>query len=410
LTLPNGIVESFAYDQASELMGLNYTLGGNVLGNLTYAYDLDGRRTQVGGSFARTGIPLPVSTTAYNTANELTQWGTATLNYDANGNMLSSGSGSYAWDARNHLVSTLSSASFQYDPFGRRVSKTASGATTNYLYDGLNPVQELSGATPTANVLGGLLADEHFLRTDASGTSNFLTDALGSTLALADPTGAVQTQYTYDPFGGTTTQGAANANSYQFTGRENDGTGLYFYRARYYNPMFGRFVSQDPIGMAGGVNVYAFVGNAPTNFLDPLGLDKKDPLDPQQAADNCRKRGTIVSFNIPYLNIPVEVTGSATVGPLNVSTTRDVSAVVPLLPVPEPFNLGGSFDIAIAAPEQPAPVLSVGLGRNLAVGTFVNPNGTVRGLDLSVGPSIGSALNLSLPAGNICAMTAQGSP
>jgi RHS repeat-associated protein len=282
LTLPNGIVVSYGYDQASELMGLNYSLGGNTLGNLSYSYDLAGRRTSVGGSFASTGIPLPVSTTAYNAANELTQWGTATLTYDANGNMLSNGGDGYTWDARNHLVSTLSGASFQYDPFGRRVAKTVSGATTNYLYDGVNPVQELSGATPTANVLGGLPVDEHFLRTDASGPANFLTDPLGSTVALSDSTGAVQTSYTYEPFGNTTIAGSS-MNPYQYTGRENDSTGLYFYRARYYNPMFGRFISQDPAGFAGGINLYGYAANDPVGYTDPLGMGKRgvNPAKPE---------------------------------------------------------------------------------------------------------------------------------
>ncbi len=89
------------------------------------------------------------------TISQLTQWGTATLTYDANGNMLSSGTDGYTWDARNQLVSTLSGASFQYDPFGGRAQKTVGGGTTAFLYDGSNPVQQLSGATPTANLLSG---------------------------------------------------------------------------------------------------------------------------------------------------------------------------------------------------------------------------------------------------------------
>ena len=68
--------------------------------------------------------------------------------------------------------------------------------------------------------------DERFQRTDASGARTYLTDALGSTLALTDSSGAVQTQYTYDPFGGSSSSGAASSNSFQFTGRENDGTAL----------------------------------------------------------------------------------------------------------------------------------------------------------------------------------------
>jgi RHS repeat-associated protein len=192
--------------------------------------------------------------------------------YDANGNVVSSGTDGYTWDARNHLVATPSGASFQYDPFGRRTAKTISGVTTNFLYDGLNPVQELSGGTPTANLLGGLTVDEHFLRTDSSGPANFLTDPLGSTIALADPTGTIQTQYTYEPFGNATTTGATSTNPYQFTGRENDGTGLYFNRARYYSPMFGRFISADPDGFFGGsANLYQYGRGDPIGLVDPTG-------------------------------------------------------------------------------------------------------------------------------------------
>jgi uncharacterized caspase-like protein len=70
-------------------------------------------------------------------------------------------------------------------------------------------VQELSGGTPTANLLTGLGVDEYFTRTDAAGVRNFLTDALGSTVALADGSGTVQTEYGYEPFGGTTTSGGS---------------------------------------------------------------------------------------------------------------------------------------------------------------------------------------------------------
>jgi RHS repeat-associated protein len=82
----------------------------------------------------------------------------------------------------------------------------------------------------------------------------------------------VQTEYTYEPFGNTTTSGAASTNPSQYTGRENDGTGLYYYRARYYHPGLQRFISQDPIGFRSGINLYAYVQNDPINFLDPAGL------------------------------------------------------------------------------------------------------------------------------------------
>src|SRR5579859_4870525 len=241
-----------------------------------YAYDLAGRRTGVGGSYARTGTPQAASPATYNLNNQLTQWKGASLTYDANGNLTSDGTNTYTWNARNQLVSVSGPvpASFQYDPFGRRVSKTI-GGTTQYLYDGANPVQEISGSSASANLLTGGV-DEYFQRTDSAGARNFLTDALGSTLALADSTGTVQTQYTFEPFGNTSITGAATTNSFAYTGRELDSTGLYFYRARYYNPALQRFISEDPIGFRGGINKYSYVANNSLNWVDAFGTDKKN--------------------------------------------------------------------------------------------------------------------------------------
>jgi RHS repeat-associated protein len=246
--------------------------GSATLGNLTYTYDLAGRRTVVGGTFGKTSVPTAVASTGYNANNQLTQFGTSNLTYDANGNLTSDGANTYTWDARNHLVSISGkiSASFQYDPFGRRVSKTI-GATTSFLYDGMNPVQELFGTTVAANMLTGEV-DEYFTRADAAGTRSFLSDAVGSTIALADVSGTLQTTYTYDPFGNTAVNGATTTNSFAFTGRELDAANLYYYRARYYNPSLQRFISEDPVRLRGGPNFYSYVWNNPPNGKDPFGL------------------------------------------------------------------------------------------------------------------------------------------
>ena len=275
LSLPNGVTMNYNYDAASQLSGINYTLLSNSLGNLTYTYDLAGRRTGVGGSLARTGTPQTAAAASYNANNQLIQWKGTTLTYDNNGNLMNDGTNTYNWNARNQLSSISGgvSASFQYDSFGRRVNKTI-GGTTQFLYDGPNPVQEISGTTASANLLTGAGVDEYFQRTDSSGGRNFLADALGGTLALADSTGTLQTQYTFDPFGNTSTTGTTTANSFAYTGRELDATGLYFYRARYYSPGLDRFISEDPLGFAGGdMNLYAYVFNNPVDFLDPAGLD-----------------------------------------------------------------------------------------------------------------------------------------
>jgi YD repeat-containing protein len=232
LTLPNGIVAAYGYDAASRLTSITYTQGSITLGNLSYAYDGNGRRVQMGGSLAAVNLPGAVASAVYNANNQLTQWGSATLTYDLNGNLTSDGTNSYTWNARNQL-GALGGGTFAYDAFGRR-TQNANGI--QFLYDGANQVQELSGSTVTANLLTGLGVDEILTRTDSAGARSFLTDALGSSVALTDSKGAIQTRYVYQPFGNSTAIGSVSTNSNEYAGRENDGTGLYFYRARYYTP------------------------------------------------------------------------------------------------------------------------------------------------------------------------------
>lgn len=275
LTLPNGITMSYGYDTSSQLTGINYTLGATVLGNLAYSYDLAGRRTIVGGGFARTGVPAALTSASYNADNQQTQFGQSNLTYDANGNLTSDGTNTYTWNARNQLsaISGQVSAGFAYDAFGRRISKTIGAMSTAHLYDGVNPVEELSAGGVSASMLTGLAVDEYFQRTDTSGTFDYLTDALGSTVALAGPVGGLGAQYTYEPFGNTTSTGPASTNPFQFTGRENDATGFYFYRARYYSPALERFIGEDLIEFAGGFNLYVYAYSDPTRYRDPLGTD-----------------------------------------------------------------------------------------------------------------------------------------
>jgi RHS repeat-associated protein len=272
-TLPNGIVATTGFDNASQLSGKTYSLGSTFLGNQTYAYDLSGERTSVSGNFARVAIPTSAGTATYNADNQLTAWGGTPLSYDPNGNMTSDGAHNYVWDARNQLkqIDGGATASFTYDAFGRRLGKTILGTNTSFLYDGDNAVQELSGTTVMANILANTL-DEYFARTDSAGVRYFLTDALGGTAALADSSGALQTFYAYDPYGNTTVSGAPTTNSFAYTGREFDATGLYFYRARYYNPILGRFISEDPARDDDNQNFFKYAADNPVIYMDPSGL------------------------------------------------------------------------------------------------------------------------------------------
>ncbi|MFB9429459.1 RHS repeat-associated core domain-containing protein [Streptoalloteichus tenebrarius] len=127
---------------------------------------------------------------------------------------------------------------------------------------------------------------DSFVSRESGGTTRrYLTDALGSTLGLSDNSGTVA-NYTYEPFGRTYISGNDAGNPYRYTGREDDGTGLYFSRARYYSPALRRFLSEDPIGFAGGTNLHANVGNQPTALTDPMSTKPSSSRDPQSCFSN----------------------------------------------------------------------------------------------------------------------------
>jgi RHS repeat-associated protein len=268
-SMPGGITASYGYDAASQLTAITYASGATTLGTLTYGYDLAGRVNARGGSLFQSLLPAAVTSASYDLANRLTSRTasgvTVTPGWDANGNLANDGQHALSFDARNRLTTIAGVASFVYDGFGRRATATRAGVATSFLYDGYEVAQEQQGGT-SANLLAGSGIDEHLSRNG----STYLADALGSTVALASG-GAVKTSYGYDPYGAAQVTGTASDNTFQYTGRENDGTRLYHYRARYYAPLWGRFISEDPIGLAGGINVYAYVGGNPINARDPQG-------------------------------------------------------------------------------------------------------------------------------------------
>jgi RHS repeat-associated protein len=290
LTLPNGVITTYSYDDAHQPVAQSHNGPQGPLGSLTYVYDPNGNLVGKGGTWSRSSVPGGVLTSSYDAANQQLAFGVLTQTFDQNGNLLTqtdaSGTATYTWDARNRLIGIsgpMVTATFAYDALGRRISKTVNGQTSNFHYDGLDIVREIS-PTADASYLRTMALDETLTRTDANGTLGYLTDTLRSTLALTDSDAAAATEYTYEPFGQTTVSGSPTLNPFQFTGRENDSTGLFYYRARYYDPRVMRFVNSDPIWFGGrDVNLYAYVGGNPTGRFDPLGFDFQEYRDSTMA-------------------------------------------------------------------------------------------------------------------------------
>jgi len=268
VTYPNAVVGTFTFDSANELTGISYAKGSTNVGTLAYGYDLGGRRTSLSGTLAGFATPAYVPTLAYDGANRLTSWNGTSLGYDNDGNLTTFGGTTYTWNARNQLTATSAGGgAFSYDALGRRTSATVSGTTTPFLYDGWNPVT-ISGNF----MLGGIGLDDIQAMVVSGTATSFLHDGVNSTVGLSSSTAVTTATYDYSPYGDTTIAGTSTS-TLQYTGRENDGaTGLYYYRNRYYLPQLGRFISQDPIGLRGGTNYYAYVGGNPISTSDPLGL------------------------------------------------------------------------------------------------------------------------------------------
>lgn len=301
LSYSNNTTTNYAYDLASRLTGITHNGPSGVIEALTYTYDAAGNRVaQLRTNGTASLLPSAVASANYDAANEQTAFAGATLTYDDNGNLTNDGVNTYQWDARNRLLgmSGGATAAFNYDALGRRTTKAIGGVTSQFLYDGNDIAAEIGSGAVGANYLRSLNIDEPFIRQTSLGNEHYHTDALGSSLALSNAQGSAGATYIYEPFGKTTVLGASG-NPFQFTSREADNTGLYHYRARYYQSKLQRFISEDPLGFVGAdANLYAYAGNAPTVLVDPSGLVGVGTVGSATAAGGAGVVGAAGSYTI----------------------------------------------------------------------------------------------------------------
>jgi RHS repeat-associated protein len=201
----------------------------------------------------------------------------ATYTYDPNGNLSSKTEGTdtwvYTWNAENQLTKVEKNgaevARFSYDPLGRRVEKVAAAIATAYVYDAWDILREVDGSHTYRYVHSGS-TDEPLGRDESGALTYYHADGLGSVHKRTDQSGVVVHEYRFDAWG--SVEAGSSEPGYSFTGREWDPqTALYYYRARYFSPGMGRFISEDPLSFDAGVHFYAYAENNPSNWVDPTG-------------------------------------------------------------------------------------------------------------------------------------------
>lgn len=262
---------TYQYDARDEVLATNGELLGGPPGTLTpttYAYDNHHNRIRKDDQAA-----------FHNAADQLTEAGDEEFDYDGAGNLISRTGGvdtTYDYYTHNNLLRSITgsnSASYVYDGNDQRVEKTVNGETTSYLWSGSEVLKEYSTeGDPKTEYLMGL--GRQAIRNNGQ-WKFYVTDHQGSTHYLVDASGTVTDEYEYDnDYGQTTNRIGTSYNPYRYTGQQYDvETGLYYLRARYYDPMVGRFTTRDPIGYSAGTNVYTYCGGNPVNFMDPSGLE-----------------------------------------------------------------------------------------------------------------------------------------
>jgi RHS repeat-associated protein len=279
------ITNVYNYDGLNRLLSESISQSGNQAIR-QFTYDLAGNRL----SKAVNGV---TNTYTYGIGNRLNAVSDGTgYTHDNAGNVsriIRNGSTlDLVWNLQGQLLAVTNNGvlaeSYTYDPLGRRLSTTVGGVTVYHAYNGVQCVADIDASGNLLRSYAWCQGIDNLLAMTVYGTSETNTfypikDHLGSVQALVNAQGQIVESYRYDAYGNTTILSSILSpltashfgSRYMFQGREYSTSGLYNFRARWYDPKTGCWLSNDPIGISGGLNLYEFCGNNPVNFRDPTG-------------------------------------------------------------------------------------------------------------------------------------------
>ncbi|MCX5885489.1 MAG: cysteine peptidase family C39 domain-containing protein [Proteobacteria bacterium] len=295
-TYPSGSIILQQYDDANGLKSiLDYNADATVNAILDYTLDALGNRAAISSYQPLNAIPSWQNVSySYNPDNRLLSTGNTNFNYDNNGNLTKKTAGSsvtnYSWDFNNMLTQVVAGGktySFKYDAIGNRNGKVENSVETKYVVDPNTALSRIlaetdSNGTITAYYVYGLGLISKIVPSGQTYQAYYYhSDGIGSTIAMTDSSGTIVNKYAYDAFGKVMNQAETINNPFKYVGRfgvMDEGNGLLYMRARYYDLEVGRFINKDPIGLFGGYNLYTYVANNPINLIDPLGFQSHDPI------------------------------------------------------------------------------------------------------------------------------------